>query len=111
MKMPNNTQAIIEASKISDYLLSDTHEEGKSKSAFFKRFGFDEIIPSIFEAALKNHAREREIENKTETPFGEKFQLKCDINTPDGRNPCIVTVWILENDKQRPKLITAFPGK
>jgi hypothetical protein len=48
MKMPNNNEAIVDAIKITDYLLSDTHEQGKSKAAFFKRFGFDESLPTIF---------------------------------------------------------------
>jgi len=39
--MPNNDQSIVADSKITDYLLSETHEIGKHKAEFFKRFGFD----------------------------------------------------------------------
>jgi len=109
--MPNNTEAVVGANKIKDYLLNDTHEQGKSKAAFFKRFGFDENSPTIFEEALKTHAVEREIVNNNDSPFGTKYKLECDIETPDERNPCIVSVWIIENDTNEPRLITAYPAK
>mgnify|MGYP001794619306 CR=1 FL=1 len=28
----------------------------------------------------------------------------------DERNPCIVTVWIVEKDQEGPKLVTAYPA-
>ncbi|MCG2461461.1 hypothetical protein K8352_11930 [Flavobacteriaceae bacterium F89] len=109
--MPNNTEAVVDANKITDYLLSDTHEIGKHKAKFFKSFGFDENSPTIFEEALKTHAVEREIVNNNDSPFGTKYKLECDIETPDERNPCIVSVWIIENDMDEPRLITAYPAK
>ncbi len=111
MKMPNKTEAVVDANKISDYLLSDTHEIGKHKAAFFKRFGFDANSPTIFEEALKTHAIEREILKYDVSPFGTKYKLECDIETPDQRNPCIVSVWIIENDTIEPRLVTAYPAK
>lgn len=109
--MPNREKASVDESKINDYLLSNSHEIGKHKAAFFKSFGFDENNPGIFEAALKKHATEREIAAHTATPFGKKYTLECDLETPDQRNPCIVSVWILNNDTETPRLITAFPAK
>jgi hypothetical protein len=111
MKIPNNTEAIVDANKITDYLLSETHEQGKSKAAFFKRFGFDSSSSTIFEEALKTHAVDREIVKENDSPYGKKYQLECDIDTPDERNPCIVSVWIVENDSDEPRLITAYPAK
>jgi hypothetical protein len=40
MKLRNYEQAVVSESKITEYLLSDTHPEGKEKAAFFERFGF-----------------------------------------------------------------------
>jgi hypothetical protein len=111
MKMPNNTEAVVDANKITDYLLSDTHEIGKHKAKFFKSFGFDESSPTIFEEALKTHAVERDIVKDNDSPFGTKYKLECDIETPDERNPCIVSVWIIEKDTDEPRLITAYPAK
>ena len=40
VKLPNAEQAIVESRKITHYLLSETHPDGKSKENFFSRFGF-----------------------------------------------------------------------
>ena len=110
MKMPNNELSIVADNKITDYLLSDTHEIGKHKANFFKRFGFDLSDAETFRDSLLNHSVEREIEANKETPFGNKYELKCELKTPDERNPCIVTVWIIENNEETPKLVTAYPA-
>lgn len=110
MKMPNNELSIVTDSKITDYLLSDTHEQGKSKADFFKRFDFDLSDIEIFREALIQHSNEREIEQIKNSGFGNKCELKCEIKTPDERNPCIVTVWIIENNSESPKLVTAYPA-
>ena len=39
MKLPNAQQARVDRSKVVDTLLSDSHPDGMSKSAFFRRFG------------------------------------------------------------------------
>jgi len=107
--MPNNELSIVADNKITDYLLSETHELGKHKANFFKRFGFNLTNIETFRNALLHHSEEREIETIKETPFGIKYELKCEFKTPDERNPCIVTVWIIENREESPKLITAYP--
>lgn len=108
--MPNNVLSIVADNKIRNYLLSDTHEKGKSKANFFKHFGFDLADIEVFREALFQHSIEREIEQIKNSPFGNKYQLKCKIKTPDERNPCIVTVWIVENGQKEPKLVTAYPA-
>lgn len=110
MKMQNNDQSIVADTKITDYLLSETHEIGKHKANFFKRFGFDISDIDTFRASLIQHSIDRDIEQAKNTPFGNKYELKCEIKTPDERNPCIMTVWIIENGEVLPKLITAYPA-
>jgi hypothetical protein len=39
MKLPNCEQAVVAEAKITRYLLSETHEDGKHKAAFFTHFG------------------------------------------------------------------------
>ena len=111
MKLPNNEQAIVLDKKITDYLLSDSHEIGKHKADFFKRFGFDISDVDTFKNSLIQHSNEREIEKTNSSEYGYKYELKCEIQTPDKRNPCVVTVWIIEIGKQRPTFVTAYPSK
>ncbi|TAE61810.1 MAG: hypothetical protein EAZ89_00335 [Bacteroidetes bacterium] len=110
MKIPNNNKSFVADSKITDYLLSETHEKGKHKASFFKRFGFDIADIDNFKYSLIQHSIDREIEETKYSEFGIKYELKCEIKTPDKRNPCIVTVWIVENGQEEPKLVTAYPA-
>jgi hypothetical protein len=110
MKMPNNDLSIVVDKKITDYLLSETHEVGKHKAEFFKRFGFRLSDIETFRKSLIQHSIDREIEFVNNSDFGNKYKLKCELQTPDGRNPCIITVWIAENEEDSPKLITAYPA-
>lgn len=109
MKLPNNKQSFVAEKKITDYLLSELHEIGKHKADFFKRFGFDISDVETFKSSLIQHSIDRDIEQTKDSDFGIKYELKCEIQTPDKRNPCIVTVWIVENGQEEPKLITAYP--
>lgn len=84
------------------------------KSENIKRNSLNTLVFAIsdmdtFISSLIQHSIERDIEETTATEFGDKYELKCEIQTPDDRNPCIVTVWIIENGKQRPTLVTAYP--
>ena len=111
MKIPNNNLSFVADNKIEHYLLSDIHEIGKHKADFFKRYGFDISNIDTFKSSLIQHSIDRDIEKTKDSAFGVKYELKCEIKTPDERNPCIVTVWIVENGQEEPKLITAYPAK
>lgn len=110
MKMPGCDRPVIPDQKITDYLLSNTHPTGKAKARFFKRFGFDVAYMAVFKDALRQHSVDRDVEQHEATGFGIKYKLTCEINTPDKRNPCIVTVWVIEAGEEIPKLVTAYPN-
>lgn len=40
MKLPNYEHVVITQEKVVEYLISDTHRDGRHKAAFFKRFCF-----------------------------------------------------------------------
>lgn len=108
MKIPNSIQSFVPDSKITDYLLSEIHEIGKHKANFFKHFGFDVMDISNFRQSLIQHSIDRDIVNEISSNYGVKYILKCEILTPDNRNPCIYTVWIVEYGTKEPRLITAY---
>jgi filamentous hemagglutinin len=45
----------------------------------------------------------------TENKWGRKFEVRCEMVTPDGRNPCLRTVWQVTGETV-PRLVTAYPG-
>ncbi|WP_353216318.1 DUF6883 domain-containing protein [Sandarakinorhabdus sp.] len=42
-------------------------------------------------------------------PHGRKFVVHCNMPSPDARNPCITSVWIIDANGDRPRLVTAYP--
>ena len=109
MKMPNSDQSSVAWEKITDYLLSSTHVSGKDKALFFSTFGFNTREIDVFRNALMQHSVVRDVASEQTAPFGTKYKLVCEIQKPDERNPCIVSVWILDTGTNVPKLITAYP--
>ncbi len=43
-------------------------------------------------------------------PYGTKFVVRCSIETPDGRSPCVFTVWMREEGNDLSRLVTAYPA-
>jgi hypothetical protein len=111
MPLPNYESAHVEDKKIKGYLLNLEHEDGRPKANFFFRFGFtlEDIEP--FRESLLNHAEQREVDTEREDEYGVTYTLVCEFETPDNRNPCIRTVWILNRGEERPRLVTAYPEK
>ena len=110
MKMPNCGQAFVPEEKITEYLLSETHETGKHKADFFARFGFSLDHIEVFRDALIRHALERDVEKTVSGHYGNKYELRCQLQTPDNRNPCVVSVWIMEKGYEGPRLVTVYPA-
>src|SRR5436309_2183830 len=83
--------------------------DGSSKARYFRDRGF--YIQNMHEFAdeLKQHAATQTITREEATPHGRKYVVECIINTPDRRNPCILTVWI-EVRQSPPRLVTAHPN-
>lgn len=54
-RLPNAHLAVIEESKITGYLLSDSHPTGRSKAAYFRQFGFQALSWRTLRDALFSH--------------------------------------------------------
>ncbi len=55
MLLPNADQAVVEKAKITEYLLSLDHPDGRSKAEFFARFGFRRQHWEVLAEALRAH--------------------------------------------------------
>jgi hypothetical protein len=111
MRLPNVDLAIVEDRKITQYLLSEGHEDGHGKAEFFKAFGFCLQAPEVLIQALKDLALNADVSNVQASPHGTKYVVEGQIQAPDGSAPVIKTIWIIESGETRPRLVTAFPGK
>lgn len=109
MKLPKADQAQVDRGKITEYLLSATHPDGASKAKFFLRFGFHLGNWEILRAALQKHGVECAVVKTVESAFGTRYTVEGALETPDGRNPRLRTVWLVEKGDTVPRLIIAYP--
>lgn len=109
MKLPNCESAVVPEAKITDYLLSLTHRDGRSKARFFIRFGFSLSSWEDLSAALLEHAALHEVAKIEDSPFGKRYVIEGELYTPDRRNPTIRSVWFIKTGVQNPYFVTAYP--
>jgi len=110
MDLPNASNARVERQKITGYLLNAMHPSGGSKASFFAQFGFAPGGWESFAEALRMHCSTNPVIQIAETGFGTRYTVEGPIETPDGRNPNISTVWQLDHGELAPRLITAYPS-
>jgi hypothetical protein len=109
MKLPNLEQALVLQAKITEYLLSVTHEDGKNKAEFFMQFGFTVESWEALAEALTDHAAKHEVAKVMDTPYGTNYVIEGELETPVGRTPLIRAVWVIDFESEIPRLVTAYP--
>jgi hypothetical protein len=108
MRLPNADRATVSREKVVDYLLNPSHPDGASKAAFFLAMGFQPEKWQVLATAFQRLAQ-REEAICVDSPHGSKYIVKGEIDTPSGLKVTIRTVWIVDNDSEIPRLVTAFP--
>ena len=96
--------------KIRNYLLDVNHRDGGPKARFFLAMGFSDATWQAFANAIRRHPIDNPIQDTEATGYGLKMMVQCTLPTPDGGNPCIRTVWMVDG-AQMPRLVTAYPSK
>jgi hypothetical protein len=111
MNLPNAETARIDREKITEYLLSSVHPDGRSKAAFFCTFGFQLERWEVLQDALTRHAANNPVTDVVESRYGTRYVVEGPLDTPDGRSPVVRSVWIMEHGTDAPRLVTAYPGR
>lgn len=109
MRLPNGQNAWVEREKITEYLLSTTNPRGRSKAAFFLSFGFSAENWQGLAEALRLQGTTHEVVRVSEPSHGPRYHVDGTLETPDGRNPLVRTVWQMDVGSNSPRLITAYP--
>ncbi len=109
MKLPLRDKATVSREKILDYLLSPTHPHGRQKAAFFAAYGFRREDWQDLAEALVRHAQQQDAAGSEETSFGTRYTVEGILQTPDGRNPQVRTIWFIDAEEGPPRLVTAYP--
>lgn len=108
VKLPGAERARIDWTKLVAYLLSMSHLDGRSKAAFFGRFGFRPEAWELLAVALRLVAVSNPVASVVESPYGTRVAVDGALAAPDGRSPMVRTIWIKEADAP-PRLVTAYP--
>lgn len=109
--LPHAENAIVPDTKITRYLLDLTSIDGESKARFFISFGFTISAWEQLADALKRHAQTNPVMNTRPTRYGINYNVEGTIESPDGRNPMIRSIWKIDNDAEFPSFVTAYPLK
>jgi hypothetical protein len=73
VKLPNYENAIVSETKITGYLLSIKHRDGRSKAEFFAQLGFMGDAWERLAKSLLQHAAENEVAKVEDSPFGKRY--------------------------------------
>lgn len=109
MKLPSVEQAAVKREKITDYLLSDSHPNGRHKARFFAAFGFSMAAWQELANALLRQAMEHDVAKAESSPFGTRYVIDGKLFSPDNRNPMVRTMWFVESSDATPYFVTAYP--
>jgi len=109
MNLPNGDKAQVPQAKITEYLLSLAHEDGRSKAQFFLHFGYSITEWQRLATALQEHAQQHPVTKIEDSPFGKRYIIEGTIKAPDGRTPLVRAIWFIEDETEIPRLVTAYP--
>jgi hypothetical protein len=110
MLLPNCKNAFVPIEKITNYLLDTTHPHGKTKAVFFIGIGYSPDHPMQLQGDLEELACRSETNTVTPNNEGIKYVVVAPLIAPNGKTDLMKTVWIVEHQTDRPRLITAYPN-
>lgn len=106
--IPNAADAVLPTAKLR-YLLDASHPQNVGKAAFFTGHGFRLDALAVLERALGAHIHgEAAVIGR---PDGVRYLRDGPLETPDGRNPRLLSVWQIDVGDTKPRLITAYPRR
>lgn len=80
MKIPNHESATVPETKLTKYLLSSTHPDGKHKAAYFTAVGFSAENWQLLQKVLLQHVVDHDVVKVDTTEFGDRYVVKDTIH-------------------------------
>jgi hypothetical protein len=109
--LPHLDRLQIAEAKLTNYLLDAHHPDGGSKAKFLMLFGFRRDEPDVLRSALATHAGTANVLSTRVNAHGTLYELGGVLQSPDGRNPVVHVIWMIDTSTTAPRLITLVPGK
>jgi hypothetical protein len=108
--LPDAARAVVPEAKITAYLLSEAHPDGRAKAGFFLAHGFTADAWELLADALRAHCVQHPAQRKKESSFGARYVVDGKLRSPDGRAPLVRSVWFIDDGGGAPRLVTAYPS-
>lgn len=94
---------------IHGYLLNLDHRKGRHKARVLLACGFMQSSDTLLIAALFRHARPSQLVREIDDAYGREYVYEGPLETPDGSNPELRSVWQSKPDDPRRFFCTACP--
>lgn len=108
MLLPEGEQAVVEDTKLLDYVLNPEHPIGRHHAMLFETLlGITRRNYEVLKAQLLRAATNVEVDAGKPSPFGQKFEMRFPVRGPLGTRP-VLAVWMREPTRMRPRLITCY---
>jgi hypothetical protein len=102
-------EAMMSANKLSAYLLSAAHPDGRSKAEYLGRLGYSREAPGRLESDLREQILSLEAEVGRPSRYGQKYEILGPLTGPNGKTAWVRTIWIVLAGEMAPRLVT-LPG-
>lgn len=109
MKIPNSDRAVIEPSKLTEYLLNTEHKRGGTKAKLLLQFGYCPDNWQQLESDIRKFHLTVDVNLIKETAYGTRYEVSANLLTPINRPLLVKTVWQIDIGTDFPRLITLFP--
>lgn len=109
MKLPNLNHAVIEPSKLTNYLLNPEHVRGGHKARLLMKYGYSRENWQQLEVDIRRFHLNADVSRVRDTPYGRRYEIKASLTTPNGRALLVTTAWQIDLGKDYPRLITLVP--
>ncbi|GBO52032.1 hypothetical protein APA_4337 [Pseudanabaena sp. lw0831] len=109
MKIPNSDRAVIEPSKITEYLLNSEHKRGGSKAKLLIQYGYSIENWQQLESDIRRFHLVVDANVVKETIYGVRYEISANLLTPINRQLFVKTVWQIDKGTDFARLITLVP--
>ena len=107
--LPNAASAVVEASKVRDYLLSPSHPVGRFKAVVFTALGYSQDNWPRLRDDLLLHGQSGQAQLAETGAYGQKYLVSDTLTGPNGRSGAFVSAWLVEPGAAAPRFLTAYP--
>jgi hypothetical protein len=109
MTIPNAERAVVDISKLRDYCLNPTHDEGKHKARLFAAaLGMTRNDAEDLRDALLQAVKTHEANLGRRDGYGQRYSIDFMLEW-HGKRATIRSGWIIEHGSDTPRLTSCYP--